>query len=84
MNNDFTSTYEYTVEQKPEGKFKLMKIGFMALYILYPVIFMAILFIIQLFHWAPPHSSLTLGSTTAYIRSARSTPSTLNRARNIL
>ncbi len=49
MNNDFTSTYEYTVEQKAEGKFKLMKIGFIALYILYPVIFMAILFIIQLF-----------------------------------
>lgn len=49
MNNDFTSTYEYTVEQKPEGKFRLMKIGFMSLYILYPVIFMAVLFIIQLF-----------------------------------
>ena len=49
MNNDFTSTYEYTVEQKAEGKFKLMKIGFITLYILYPVIFMAILFIIQLF-----------------------------------
>ena len=49
MNNDFTSTYEYTVEQKPEGKFRLMKIGFLSLYILYPVIFMAVLFIIQLF-----------------------------------
>lgn len=49
MNNDFTSTYEYTVEQKAEGKFRLMKIGFMSLYILYPVIFMAVLFIIQLF-----------------------------------
>ena len=49
MNNDFTSTYEYTVEQKAEGKFRLMKIAFFALYILYPVIFMAILFIIQLF-----------------------------------
>ena len=49
MNNDLTSTYEYTVEQKPEGKFRLMKIGFLSLYILYPVIFMAVLFIIQLF-----------------------------------
>lgn len=49
MNNDFTSTYEYTVEQKAEGKFRLMKIAFFALYILYPVIFMAILFVIQLF-----------------------------------
>ena len=49
MNNDFTSTYEYTVEQKPEGKFKLRKLAFMALYILYPVVFMAILFLIQLF-----------------------------------
>ena len=49
MNNDFTSTYEYTVEQKPEGKFRLMKIGFMSLYILYPIIFMAVLFLIQLF-----------------------------------
>ncbi len=49
MNNDFTSTYEYTVEQKAEGKFKLMKIGFVTLYILYPIIFLAILFIIQLF-----------------------------------
>ena len=49
MNNDFTSTYEYTVEQKAEGKFRLMKIVFMSLYILYPVIFMAVLFIIQLF-----------------------------------
>ena len=49
MNNDFTSTYEYTVEQKAEGKFRLMKIAFLALYVLYPVIFMAVLFIIQLF-----------------------------------
>ena len=49
MNNDFTSTYEYTVEQKAEGKFRLMKIAFLALYILYPIIFMAVLFIIQLF-----------------------------------
>ena len=49
MNNDFTSTYEYTVEQKSEGKFRLMRIGFMALYVLYPLIFMAILFIIQIF-----------------------------------
>ena len=49
MNNDFTSTYEYTVEQKPEGKFKLRKIAFMSLYIIYPVVFMAILFLIQLF-----------------------------------
>ncbi|MBO5702626.1 MAG: hypothetical protein J6S71_09320 [Clostridia bacterium] len=49
MNNDFTSTYEYTVEQKPEGKFRFMKFAFISLYILYPVIFMAILFIIQLF-----------------------------------
>ncbi len=49
MNNDFTSTYEYTVEQKPEGKFRLMKIAFMALYIIYPLIFMAIVFITQLF-----------------------------------
>ena len=49
MNNDFTSTYEYTVEQKPEGKFKLMKLAFISLYIIYPLIFMAILFIIQIF-----------------------------------
>jgi hypothetical protein len=49
MNNDFTSTYEYTVEQKPEGKFRLMKFAFMSLYIIYPLIFMAILFIIQIF-----------------------------------
>jgi hypothetical protein len=49
MNNDFTSTYEYTVEQKAEGKFRLMKIGFMSLYILYPLIFLAIVFITQLF-----------------------------------
>lgn len=49
MNNDFTSTYEYTVEQKAEGKFKLMKLSLILLYVLYPVIFMAILFIIQLF-----------------------------------
>ena len=49
MNNDFTSTYEYTVEQKPEGKFKLMKLAFMSLYIIYPLVFMAILFIIQIF-----------------------------------
>jgi hypothetical protein len=49
MNNDFTSTYEYTVEQKPEGKFRLMKLAFMSLYIIYPLIFMAILFIIQIF-----------------------------------
>ena len=49
MNNDFTSTYEYTVEQKPEGKFRLMRIGFMALYIIYPLIFMAVAFITQLF-----------------------------------
>ena len=49
MNNDFTSTYEYTVEQKPEGKFRLMKIGFMTLYILYPLILMAVVFITQLF-----------------------------------
>ncbi len=47
MNNDFTSTYEYTVEQKGEGKFKLMKIGFWILYILYPIILMALL---ALFH----------------------------------
>lgn len=49
MNNDFTSTYEYTVEQKAEGKFRLMKIGFMTLYILYPLILMAVVFITQLF-----------------------------------
>ena len=49
MNNDFTSTYEYTVEQKPEGKFRLMKFAFMSLYIIYPLVFMAILFIIQIF-----------------------------------
>ena len=49
MNNDFTSTYEYTVEQKSEGKFRLMRIGFMALYIIYPLIFMAVAFITQLF-----------------------------------
>ena len=49
MNNDFTSTYEYTVEQKPEGKFRLMKIGFMSLYILYPLILMAVVFITQLY-----------------------------------
>jgi hypothetical protein len=49
MNNDFTSTYEYTVEQKPEGKFRLMKFAFVSLYIIYPLIFMAILFIIQIF-----------------------------------
>ena len=49
MNNDFTSTYEYTVEQKAEGKFKLMKLSLILLYVLDPVIFMAILFIIQLF-----------------------------------
>ena len=49
MNNDFTSTYEYTVEQKPEGKFRLMKLAFMSLYIIYPLVFMAILFIIQIF-----------------------------------
>ena len=49
MNNDFTSTYEYTVEQKPEGKFRLMKLAFLSLYIIYPLVFMAILFIIQIF-----------------------------------
>lgn len=49
MNNDFTSTYEYTVEQKAEGKFRIMKFAFISLYILYPIIFMAILFVIQLF-----------------------------------
>ncbi len=49
MNNDFTSTYEYTVEQKSEGKFRLMRFGFITLYVLYPLIFMAILFIIQIF-----------------------------------
>ncbi len=49
MNNDFTSTYEYTVEQKAEGKFRLMKIAFMALYIIYPLIFLAVVFITQLF-----------------------------------
>ena len=49
MNNDFTSTYEYTVEQKAEGKFRLMRAGFMALYILYPLIFLAVAFITQLF-----------------------------------
>lgn len=49
MNNDFTSTYEYTVEQKPEGKFKLIKLAFISLYIIYPLVFMAILFIIQIF-----------------------------------
>ena len=49
MNNDFTSTYEYTVEQKAEGKFRLMKIGFMTLYILYPLILMAVVFITQLY-----------------------------------
>ena len=49
MNSDFTSTYEYTVEQKPEGKFKLMKFAFMLLYVIYPLILMAVVFIIQLF-----------------------------------
>ena len=49
MNNDFTSTYEYTVEQKAEGKFRLMRIGFMALYILYPLIFLAVVFATQLY-----------------------------------
>lgn len=49
MNNDFTSTYEYTVEQKAEGNFRLMKIGFMTLYILYPLILMAVVFITQLY-----------------------------------
>lgn len=49
MNNDFTSTYEYTVEQKPEGKFKTRKILFMALYILYPLILMVIVSMLQIF-----------------------------------
>ena len=49
MNSDFTSTYEYTVEQKSEGKFKLIKLGLMVLYILYPVLLMTVVFITQLF-----------------------------------
>lgn len=49
MNNDFTSTYEYTVEQKPEGKFKTRRALLMALYIIYPVILLAIVSIFQLF-----------------------------------
>ncbi len=52
MNNDYTSTYEYTVEQKSEGRFKLMKIGFIALYIIYPIVLLvalSLLHLIQLF-----------------------------------
>lgn len=49
MNNDFTSTYEYTVEQKPEGKFKTRKILFWLLYIIYPLVLMVIVSILQIF-----------------------------------
>ena len=49
MNNDFTSTYEYTVEQKPEGKFKTRKVLFMMLYILYPLVLMVIVSMLQIF-----------------------------------
>lgn len=49
MNSDFTSTYEYAVEQKAEGKFRLMKIGFMALYILYPLVLLIIVSMLQIF-----------------------------------
>lgn len=52
MNSDFTSTYEYTVEQKSEGKFRLMKIGFIILYVLYPIallIAVSLLKVFQLF-----------------------------------
>ncbi len=49
MNNDFTSTYEYTVEQKGEGKFRLMKIGFIALYLLYPIVLLIIVSALKVF-----------------------------------
>lgn len=49
MNNDFTSTYEYTVEQRPEGRFRLMRIGLILLYILYPILFLTVAFITNLF-----------------------------------
>ena len=49
MNNDITSTYEYTVEQKPEGKFKTRRVLLMILYILYPLFLMVIVSLLQIF-----------------------------------
>ncbi len=49
MNSDYTSTYEYTVEQKAEGKFRLMKIGFISLYILYPIVLLIIVSALKIF-----------------------------------
>ena len=49
MNNDITSTYEFTVEQKPEGKFKTRRVLLMILYILYPLFLMVIVSLLQIF-----------------------------------
>lgn len=49
MNNDITSTYEYTVEQRSEGKFKTRKVLLWMLYVIYPLILMIIVSLLRIF-----------------------------------
>ncbi len=47
MANDLTDAYEYGVEQRTEGRFRILKLLLILLYILYPV---ALLVLVSLLH----------------------------------